>query len=277
MDRIKKALDRAKSSRAAKAAQASAEPQHGSKKSVVCHNSLENIYYTNTKVIKVPKRVQKENHLISSLDSGPELDAYKILRTNVLKVMKANNWSSLAVTSSRPGEGKSLTAINLAICIAKEVNHTVLLVDLDLRSPSIHKFFGYYPQQGISEVITNNVPVEDILINPGIERLVVLPGNKEVINSSEAFSTPDFVKMIAEIKSRYANRYVIFDLPPVLGMDDALVFSEFVDAYLLVIENGKTKEEELKRVYDILGSTNVIGTVLNKSNNVQKKFYSYGY
>jgi len=271
MERIKKALEKARAARAQNTSYSNTQRTTSLNPS----GDLENIRYTQTNVIRIPKKVQRKNNLISSMEVGPEVDAYKILRTNVTKILKANNWNSLAITSSLSGEGKTLTSINLAISMAKELNHTVLLVDMDLRRPSIHKYFGYYPKKGISEVVSEGRPISEVLINPSIDRLVVLPGKRAIPNSSETMSSPKFVNMISELKSRYKARYIIFDMPPVLGLDDVLAFSDQVDAYLLVIENGRVKEEQLKRSYEILKSTNLIGTVLNKTEETQIENYHY--
>lgn len=275
MEKIKKALEKARTDRE-KIASVGKKPEKISQKAgIPAEQDFSSIVYTQTKVIKVPRKLQIKNHLISSMSSGPEMDAYKVLRSGVTRILKANKWNSLAITSARPGEGKSLTSINLAIAMAREVNHTVMLVDFDLRKPGLHKYFGYCPRYGLSEIVRGTAVVEDVLVNPGIKRLVLLPGKDAISNSSETLSSPKIVNMVREIKSRYPERYIIFDLPPVLDMDDALVFSEFVDAYLLVVEDGRTKQDDLNRVFDMLASVNVIGTVLNKSDEPYKKNYQY--
>ena len=98
-------------------------------------------------------------------------DAYRMLRTRVLQTLRENNWTSVAVTGPASGCGKTLTAINLAISLAMEVTHTVLLVDLDLRKPSIHEYFGYQPETGLSDYLLNDTPINQIMFSPNIERL----------------------------------------------------------------------------------------------------------
>ena len=158
--------------------------------------------------------------------------------------------------------------------MARGVNHSVVLVDLDLRRPSIHSFFYTDQQPGISEYLLEGIELSDILFNPGIERLIVLPGNKFFTNSSEILTSPKVVQLVEELKTRYQNRIVIFDLPPLLSCDDVIAFSPYIDAILLVVEEGVTKKEELKRAYELLENTNIIGTVLNKSKDIVA---AYGY
>jgi len=224
------------------------------------------VSYTRTKVVSINEDIFKKNRIISQASSNKVIDAYRMLRTKILHKMRKNNWNSLAVTSASEGEGKTLTAINLAISLAMEVNQTVLLVDFDLRNPSIHKYFDYHPENGLNEYLFESVPLNEILFNPGIERLVILPGSKSMLNSSEMLSSPNMLNMVEEIKNRYPSRYIVFDLPPLLSTDDALAFSPYTDATLLVVEDGRTCTEDLLRASEMLKNFNLIGTVLNKSN-----------
>jgi len=215
----------------------------------------------------------EDKRVISGLGAGPVTDAYRILRTRVLQRMRQNDWRSLAVTSVSPNEGKTLTAVNLAISLAMEVNQTILLVDFDLRRPHIHTYFNYVPDKGLSDYITADVPLSEILFNPSIERLVVLPGNVPLLNSSEMLSSPKMVQLMDELKTQYPSRLVIFDLPPLLSTDDALAVSPYVDAILLVVEEGVTQRDDLARAREMLQEVNVIGTVLNKGPMTGEGYY----
>ncbi|HEC26170.1 MAG TPA: polysaccharide biosynthesis tyrosine autokinase [Gammaproteobacteria bacterium] len=232
------------------------------------------IEYTSTRKIHISPEVLRDNHIIINTINDLSASAYNLLRTRVLQQMREHNWNTLAITSSLAGEGKTLTAINLAISLAREVNNTVLLVDLDLRRPTIHRYMGFEPEYGLSDYLQKGTQLENILVNPGIERLVILPGNKEISNSSEMLSSPKMKGLVEELKSRYQSRLILFDLPPLLAIDDALAFSPFIDSMLMVIEDEKTTEDELKRAFDMLHNVNVIGTMLNKSIASQKQ---YGY
>ena len=234
----------------------------------------EKIQYTKSRIIPLDNRVLKKNRIIAGIGPGSINDSYRILRTQILQRMQDNNWNVLAITSPKTGEGKTVTAINLAITMAMEINHTVLLVDLDLRNPCVHKYFGYQPDKGISDYLNKSAQLDEILINPSIDRLVVLPGREAIFNSSEILSSPLLVRMVGELKTRYPQRLVLFDLPPLLDVDDALAFSPYVDAVLLVLEEGKTTEDELKQTMDILKPFNVIGSVLNKTYTIKKKNYT---
>ncbi|VAX13341.1 Tyrosine-protein kinase EpsD [hydrothermal vent metagenome] len=270
MERIKKAIERARKERNDAG---SSENEHSSSEEKANPVSTENIKYTHTKTIKVNPEVLRKNRVIADSSNSVDRDAFRLLRTQVLQRMRSNNWNALAVTSAQPGEGKSLVAVNLAIALAMEVNQTVLLVDLDMRRPSIHKYFGYRPDKGLSDFLLHDTPLQDVLINPGIERLVVLPGREAIFNSSEMLSSPKMVALVEELKTRYPSRIILFDLPPLLATDDALAFSPYVDSILLVAEDGRTSKEDLMQVKTILKDCNIIGTVLNKTETLSQVPY----
>lgn len=261
MDRIKQALERARAERAGQSA-VSPSPQQ---RPVAAPRTETQIQYTETRVFSSPPSVLKNKHVIAGLGPGAVADAYGLLRTRVLQRMRQNSWNALAITSPSAGDGKTLTAVNLAVSLAREVNHSVLLVDLDLRRPSVHTYFGYQPASGLADYVLNDKPLSEILFNPSIERLVVLPNRKPIANSSEVLSSPRMVELVSELRSRYPERLVIFDLPPLLLTDDALAFSPYIDALLLVIQEGKTKREDLVRASEMLTEVNVLGSVLNRA------------
>jgi len=190
--------------------------------------------------------------------------AYNILRTKVLQQMQRHNWNMAALTSPAIGNGKTTTAVNLAISIARSANHTVLLVDLNLHNPSIHEHFGVEPVFGVTDVVSGKVGFEDAVFNPGIPRLTVLPGSEKINHSSEFLSSAKMEQFVNEIRSRYPRRIVLFDMPPTLGSADVLAFLPLVQAILLVLEAGKTSRSELHRVMKTLEQARIIGTVLNR-------------
>ena len=186
------------------------------------------IKYTRTRTVTVSREMLRENRIVAGFETGSYKDSYKILCTQVLQRLRENGWNALAVTSPGAREGKSLTAINLAISLALEVDQTVLLVDADLRSPRIHRYFGLPRGPGLSDYLISNTPLEDILIHPGIGGFVILPGGRPIVNSSEMLGSQKMMSLVQELKNRYPSRIVLFDLPPVLSAADALAFSPYV-------------------------------------------------
>jgi protein-tyrosine kinase len=268
MDRLKTALDKKKFEQ-----QSLLQALGRSVQKVTEINGHDNIEYTQTQSIRVTQNVLSENRIIAGNSSDPRATAFKLLRTQVLQAMRENQWSSLAVTGPISGVGKSMVATNLAISISLDVNQTVLLVDMDLRRPSLHKNFDFEPQFGLLDYLNGDTDLTDIFVNPGFKRFLMLPGRGTTTESSELLSSPRMLGLINELKSRYESRIVIFDLPPLLNVDDAMVFLPNVDSTLLVVENGRNTQSDVQNSLRLLEGTNLIGTVLNKSDEVIKGRY----
>ena len=223
------------------------------------------IVYTKTQSVDGSPSIKRESRLISSMERGEYTDAIKILSTQVLQRMEENHWGSIAVTSPRADMGATTIALNLGLSIAREIEYTVLVVDANLRHPGVHSYFGIKPNYGLSDYLSDDVELSDILVNPkGISHFVMLPAGKPSAMSSELLKSPKMCNLVEELKSRYPKRIIIFDLPPVLETADALSFMPCVDAALLVLEDDETKEADLTRTVELLSVTNIIGTVLNK-------------
>ncbi len=231
------------------------------------------ISYSKTRVVPIDEAVLRRNRIITGLENDPASTAYKILRTQVEQRLAAQGWNALAVTSPGANEGKTLTAINLSVALARDFHRTVLLVDLDLRNPSVHSCFEQQVSKGLVDFLLDDVQVSEILINPGIERLVILPAGRAVPNSSELLASPKMVRLVEELKSRYPSRIIIFDLPPLLSADDALAFSPYVDTTLMVVDDGRTTKDELARAVEMLGTVHLLGTVLNRASESQPTYY----
>jgi protein-tyrosine kinase len=243
-------------------------------------NSLDSIKYAKTRTMTLDSKMLEENRIIMGLNNDQNADLFRVLRTNILKQLRENNWNSFFVTSATPDAGKSVVAINLAIAIALEGNQTVLLVDADLRRPSISHHLGLKCDFGFIDYLSGNVPLEHILIHPQIENLVLLPGKDSKINQSELISSPRMIDFIKEIKSRYESRIIIFDIPPIFVADDALLYMSYCDAALFVVEDEKNTSDELQHAMHVLEETNLLGLVLNKSRQPLPSYkygYSYGY
>jgi capsular exopolysaccharide synthesis family protein len=228
--------------------------------------------YTQTQIQAVRDAHLQANRIIAGFKSGKWVESYKMLRTRCLQAMDANHWNTLAITSPSGNSGNSLTAANLAVSIALELNRSALLVDSNLQHPSLCKLFGIQGETGLGDYLLNDIPLNEVLINPGIDRLVVLPAGKVGLNSSELLRSPKMLQLVSELKLRYPSRIVIFDLPPLLSQADALGFLPFIDCVLLVLDEGHTKTEELKQAASLLQEMNVLGTVLNKASDCKIKY-----
>jgi len=270
MERIKQALELARQERiknGGKVTGSIAKPAEN-------QQSVEdqNIQYTSTRTVPLPVNELREKRIITEQQNNIS-DAYRILRTQVLQRLNEKNWNTLAITSPGNGAGKSLTAINLAMSLAREVDNTVLLVDANLRSPKLDKYFDFHCDYGLSDYLLQDKALDEMLVNPkGISRFVVLPAGRAITNSSEMLSSPKMQRLVEEVKHRYPSRIVIFDLPPLLESSDTLAFIPNADATLVIIEEGKTQANELKQAFELLQGNEVIGTVLNKAYTTDRDY-----
>lgn len=222
--------------------------------------------YDKTQTVDVQTDILEQNRILPALGSGDFTNSYKIMRSQVLQKMRDNDWNTLGVTSPHNKEGKTLTAINLAISLALEVNYTVLLVDANMQKPDVAANFGIDSEYGLVDYLRGDIPMEDLLIHPkGIDRFIILPGGKPVANASETLSSHMMVDFVADVKSRYRSRIVVFDLPPILVAGESLSIAPYIDSMILVVEAGKTKKEDIVRAQELLEQSNLLGTVLSKS------------
>ena len=234
------------------------------------------IRYTQTRVVSIDVNTMVRHRLIAGSTDPLVAQAYKLLRTHLLQKTLAESRNTLMVTSPRPDEGKTLTAINLAISMSQELDQTVLLVDADLRAPSIHKYFGLPAGPGLLEYLEGSKSIPELLIHPqGLDKLVLLPGGRPTDWAAEFIRSGRMADLLAEVKNFYPNRYVLFDLPPMLSYADALAFAPLVDGIVVVVEARQTLREDLLRIREMLTDLPVLGYVFNKADYLDGTSY-YG-
>ncbi|MEE9343444.1 MAG: CpsD/CapB family tyrosine-protein kinase [Gammaproteobacteria bacterium] len=266
MERIKQALERARAERESKQ-----PPFIRTKKERTTYSSrqsppAEPINYSETRQIDIAQEHLKSQRIIAHQQHSKFAESYKILRTQILQRLNEHKWNVLAITSPGEGDGKTTTAVNLATSLAQEVGYTVLLIDANLRNPGVHLQLGITSDKGLSDFLLSDTPISELMVHPkGMEDLTLIPSGKTIHNSSEMLNSPKMSQLVEELKSRYPKRIIIFDLPPVLEASDAIAFIPHVDAALLVVADDETKKSDITRALDLMSATNIIGTVLNKS------------
>ena len=240
--------------------------------------SQPDITYTATRVVRPSPAGLEDRRVVAALTHHELADTFRVLRTRILHRMDAHGFTTLAVTGPGRGDGKTLTALNLAVSLAGNRTRTVLLVDLDLRAPKLHGYLGIPREPGIGDYLTRDVPLADCLVHPAIDGLVVLPaGRAPGRASSDLLASARMIALAAELKQRYADRVVIYDLPPLLSADDALVFLRHVDCCLLTVAYGHTRKRDFQHCLDLLEGCAVVGTVLNQSpENADQRYEYYG-
>ena len=223
------------------------------------------IEYSRTRVIGDAGARLRRRHGIVHADRSKLAESFKMLRNQVLQRMRAEGHRLLAITSPRQIDGKSLTAVNLALSIAADYDTAVLLVDADLSGQGLQTLFGLQDARGLGDHLVEGTPIEELLVNPGIARLVLLPaGRRAGRDSAELLATRAAQHLIQEMKDRYADRIILVDLPPLLDTADALAFLPQVETTLVVVEEHSTSIEDMEGVAEMLAPFHLIGTVMSQ-------------
>lgn len=218
----------------------------------------------------------RKNLILPELKEPSALRSYKILRTRVAQRMHKNGWFSIGVTGLGIGEGKSLTAINLAFALSQNVSTCVDLLDLDLQRPRIAACLGLKRNSGLLDYLVGHAVPEDVLYTPrGYERLSIIPNFTPSTHSSDVISDPRMDELLAWLRGRMPQRLIVCDLPPILSSDDVLVVAPKLDCMLFVVSEGETPRAGLAQLNDMLKGMNLLGVVLNKSMESMEGGYYY--
>jgi len=230
-----------------------------------------------------------DNKLVSFFEPGSIVaEQFRKLRTYLLRPGLQNPPKTILVTSAFSGEGKSLIAINLAISIAIELNSYALLVDCDLRNPTLSRWFGLHDSRGLSDYLLERADLTDLLVKTQVDKLSLLCGGSSQENPVELIGSKKMESLVEELKSRYHDRYIILDSSPVLATTEPNVLDEMVDGIILVVRAGETPRESVQQAIKLLKTEKIIGVVLNdmefKSSALHSRYFGtnryyrdYGY
>ncbi len=184
--------------------------------------------------------------------------------------------NTIMITSALPGEGKTLTSLNLAISLAEEFDHTVLLVESDLRRPGIHKYISLEDKPGFSSCLMGETDLGDAIIPTGIGKLSIIRAGHSVPNPAELFSSQKARDLVNEMKTRYPDRYIIFDTPPILPFTEARSLAALVDSTIFVTMERHATIRDIKESLELLKGNNLLGIIYNGTEQtVGDKRYSY--
>lgn len=279
MEKIKIAIEKAKLENAQVRMTSGAEPvspmeeQKVDAEIALANRDIDKISYNKTAVVKLDQSNLERNRIVSHAKNNLYSGVFDSLRTQVLHKMEENSWKTIAVVSPNPASGKTFVAINLAISIAQQPQKTAILLDLDLRRPKVANYLGLNVAQSMNDYLQGSAKLEDLMISPGIARLVVVPTMRPVAKSSEILSSSKVINLIQELRDRYESRIVIFDAPPILNSDDAMVLLPQVDCFLLVIANGMSTKAEIEEAMHYLPQEKLLGVVFNKADIETRDYY----
>ncbi len=205
-------------------------------------------------------------------------DRYRLLRTRVIQALKTRGHSVVGITSPGPKDGKTLTSINLAISIAREGSYKVVLIDADLRKPSVADDLGIRAAAGLIDHLSSDVEFEDVILRTNVENLFVVPGRHEESHVAvpELLSSDKMRQLIEQLRRR-EKCIVVVDLPPVRLGDDVVALAPYLDGILLIVREGETTVDALRDSAELLKDFTILGTVLNQSSDKKLKFEGYYY
>jgi protein-tyrosine kinase len=226
-----------------------------------------------------PKRVQldsthlEQQRIVSFSMKDPSYIAFNLLRTKVSRVLKEKGWTSMAITSPTPGCGKTMVAVNLALSLARHADYKTVLVDLDLRKPTVGRSLGITPDSSMGQYLDGKAELERCFVQVS-DNLTVGCNNSPVSNPSERIHHLN--EMLKEVRDSLKPNLMLFDLPPILSGDEAITFLPHADCCLLVIGSGLTTPSEVDECVRQANVTNYLGVVLNKCTETSHGQYHYG-
>jgi protein-tyrosine kinase len=211
------------------------------------------------------KNIALDDRLVSYFEpSSMVAEQFKRLRTYVIKPGIENSPKTILVTSTMEGEGKSMIAINLAITIAVDLNSNALIVDCDLRNPSLSRWFGFREQKGLSNYLLGEADLPELLVKTAVDKLTILPGGTVRDNPVELIGSKKMKSLVADLKTRYDDRYIILDSSPLLATTEPRVLSDMADGILFVIKSADTPRESIQQALKLIDKKRIIGVVLNQ-------------
>jgi len=208
---------------------------------------------------------------------SPESAEFRRILLNIDKSKKGGDKQVILITSATLGEGKSMTSSFLAMSSASYKNNKTLLIDFDLRRPTIHRLFGMKRENGISDIILNNLAPKKAVKPTNLEKLDLLTAGKFASNTSELIKVSNVHRIIEEMKFYYDT--IIVDSPPLIPVMDTLIFVEEFDAILLVVKAGVTQKAIVSRARDLLSHHNgkLVGVIMNNMMNSLPYYYDQSY
>jgi exopolysaccharide/PEP-CTERM locus tyrosine autokinase len=207
-------------------------------------------------------------------------EQFRKLRTYLLQMNVQNPPRTIMVTSATSAEGKTFVSANLAAGLARDLHAHALLVDCDLRVPSLATLFGFSNGLGLSDYLRDGRKIPDLLLKTKIEKLSLLPGGNVPENPTELIGSKKMEDLVLELKSRYKDRYVIFDSTPLLATSESEVLSKLVDGIIVVVKAGATPRETVKQAISFLDKEKILGVVLNhlefRSPGLHSRYFGSG-
>ncbi len=236
------------------------------------------------KKLKIINRIERKEIvnpcLVTITDPHSAIaEEYRRFKSILIRETKTDFHNTIMITSAIDNEGKSNTSVNLAVSIAHDIDHSVILVDADLRKPTLHKYLGIEYKYGLSEYLSRDIDISDIIIKTGIGNLVFIPAGNQVENPVELLSSQKMQSLIKEFKQKYMDRYIIIDTPPILPFAEGITIASYVDGIVFVIREAHAQKKTIEEALHMIKASNILGVVYNDASagSFHTPYYRYGY
>jgi len=218
-----------------------------------------------------------ERLAVTTDPKSPIAETFNRLRSKILHPLtNTPSPRTILLTSVSPKEGKGFVCANLGFALARGMSHHALLVDCDLRKPSLAGLFGQIDEHGLSDYLQNKAELPDLIRKTGMPRLSFIAGGSTPINPAELLDSQKMSVLIKELASRYSDRFILFDTPPSIVASETMVLSKYVDGVIIVVRWGGSDRLEIKRLVDAIGRDKIIGIVFNAyETNKIERFLTY--
>jgi len=268
MERIKKAMEKARAR-----TDATTIPKAFSLRPQVPGATTSCLAHSDIKTIALDPESLARHRIIAGNAEDPRAAWFDMLRAQVVREMRDKGYRTVAVSSPTPECGKTTVAINLALSVAQQTEPRVFLGDFDFRRPKVAEYLGINPDRGLPDFFTEDVSLEEVLVDTGVPRLLVLPNTNGHRNAAEMLTSQRMNYLFDILRMDDENRVNICDVPPLLSTDEAIAFFPQADCVLLVVADRSTKKPELEEALRLLRGTALLGVVLNKSSESPRSYY----
>lgn len=214
---------------------------------------------------------------LATTTSGPVAESFRALRTRILHPADGKVPKSLLVTSATPGEGKSFVCANLGIALAQGIDTHSLMVDCDLRKPALHRLFGLSVERGLVNHLRDGDDLAQMIVPSGMDTLSLLPAGPPPVNPAELLGSANMTRLVDELGSRYDDRVILLDSPPLQAASETAILAQHVDGVVLVVRWGGGRREHVQKLVERIGRERIIGVVFNayKENVLDAKVFGY--
>ncbi|TVQ31789.1 MAG: hypothetical protein EA356_13830 [Geminicoccaceae bacterium] len=273
MEKIQQAIERARQQRDGHTATVV-----GPARAVEARATASGFDLTTAKSFSVAPRQAEASRLVTLMPDAGRADIFRMLRTQLVQRMKNVGARSVAVFSARDGEGKTLVACNLAVALARQGSGPVFLLDFDFRRPTVHEVFGLQVDHRVSGIIEGTASLGDVIQQINGLPLYLLPQGRAHPAASELIAARQARDLLKDLRDHYVDSTIVVDCSPLLLTDEPLSVQQIVDSCLLVVQQGRTRRDEVQRAAELIDEGKYVGSVMNRVREADlEEGYAYGY